>query len=69
LQDTLWDCQGRHYFNSCTIEGAMDFIYGAGQSLYEVIILLWSSFLSSIVIYLHFIKHFFFTDLKLQFKS
>jgi len=40
LQDTLWDCQGRHYFNSCTIEGAMDFIYGAGQSLYEVIILL-----------------------------
>ncbi|KOM46078.1 hypothetical protein LR48_Vigan06g138400 [Vigna angularis] len=35
LQDTLWDDKGRHYFNSCTIEGAMDFIFGAGQSLYE----------------------------------
>lgn len=37
LQDTLWDVQGRHYFKSCTIEGAMDFIFGAGQSLYEVL--------------------------------
>ncbi|CAJ1932718.1 unnamed protein product [Sphenostylis stenocarpa] len=35
LQDTLWDEQGRHYFNSCTIQGAMDFIFGTGQSLYE----------------------------------
>jgi len=38
LQDTLWDDKGRHYFNCCAIEGAMDFIFGAGQSLYEVII-------------------------------
>ncbi|XP_022631911.1 probable pectinesterase 55 [Vigna radiata var. radiata] len=38
LQDTLWDDKGRHYFNSCTIEGDMDFIFGVGQSLYEVII-------------------------------
>ncbi|KAI3459650.1 hypothetical protein Pfo_016313 [Paulownia fortunei] len=35
LQDTLWDVQGRHYFKLCTIQGAVDFIFGAGQSLYE----------------------------------
>lgn len=38
LQDTLWDDHGRHYYKSCTIEGAVDFIFGNGQSLYEVII-------------------------------
>ncbi|PIN11263.1 Pectinesterase [Handroanthus impetiginosus] len=32
---TLWDVQGRHYFKLCTIQGAVDFIFGAGQSLYE----------------------------------
>lgn len=36
LQDTLWDVQGRHYFKQCTIQGAVDFIFGSGQSLYEV---------------------------------
>ncbi|KAH6756027.1 Pectin lyase-like superfamily protein [Perilla frutescens var. hirtella] len=35
LQDTLWDSNGRHYFKQCTIEGAVDFIFGAGQSIYE----------------------------------
>ncbi|KDP38857.1 hypothetical protein JCGZ_05014 [Jatropha curcas] len=35
LQDTLWDAQGRHYFRSCYIEGAIDFIFGNGQSIYE----------------------------------
>ncbi|XP_073136131.1 probable pectinesterase 29 [Henckelia pumila] len=35
LQDTLWDVQGRHYFKRCTIQGAVDFIFGSGQSLYE----------------------------------
>ncbi|KAL7145180.1 hypothetical protein ABFS83_07G063200 [Erythranthe nasuta] len=35
LQDTLWDVQGRHYFKHCTIQGAVDFIFGAGQSVYE----------------------------------
>ncbi|GAB2292142.1 hypothetical protein Dimus_026393 [Dionaea muscipula] len=35
LQDTLWDDHGRHYFKECRIEGAVDFIYGAGQSIYE----------------------------------
>lgn len=40
LQDTLWDEQGRHYYKYCTIEGAVDFIFGAGQSLYEVIIII-----------------------------
>ncbi|KAL6503571.1 hypothetical protein OROGR_025494 [Orobanche gracilis] len=35
FQDTLWDVEGRHYFKLCTIQGAVDFIFGAGQSLYE----------------------------------
>lgn len=36
-QDTLWDVQGHHYFKRCTINGAVDFIFGNGQSIYEVI--------------------------------
>ncbi|KAF5731704.1 Pectinesterase [Tripterygium wilfordii] len=35
LQDTLWDVQGRHYFKKCSIHGAVDFIFGNGQSIYE----------------------------------
>ncbi|XP_059446789.1 probable pectinesterase 29 [Corylus avellana] len=35
LQDTLWDVQGRHYYNKCTVQGAIDFIFGAGQSMFE----------------------------------
>ncbi|KAI6694003.1 hypothetical protein NL676_021713 [Syzygium grande] len=35
LQDTLWDVQGRHYFERCSIQGAVDFIFGSGQSIYE----------------------------------
>ncbi|KAK4717095.1 hypothetical protein R3W88_015433 [Solanum pinnatisectum] len=35
VQDTLWDEQGRHYFKLCTIVGAIDFIFGNGQSIYE----------------------------------
>ncbi|KAK6930562.1 Pectinesterase, catalytic [Dillenia turbinata] len=35
LQDTLWDNQGRHYFKGCFIEGAVDFICGNAQSIYE----------------------------------
>ncbi|WJZ87631.1 hypothetical protein VitviT2T_006999 [Vitis vinifera] len=35
VQDTLWDVEGRHYFKGCFIEGAVDFIFGAGQSIYE----------------------------------
>ncbi|KAL5983512.1 hypothetical protein ACLOJK_017598 [Asimina triloba] len=35
LQDTLFDCLGRHYFNGCYIEGAIDFIFGSGQSIYD----------------------------------
>ncbi|CAA0819873.1 Probable pectinesterase 29 [Striga hermonthica] len=35
FQDTLWDVAGRHYFKLCSIQGAVDFIFGAGQSLYE----------------------------------
>lgn len=35
-QDTLYDSKGRHYYKLCTIQGAVDFIFGAGQSLFEV---------------------------------
>ncbi|KAL1536189.1 pectinesterase [Salvia divinorum] len=35
LQDTLWDANGRHLYRSCTIQGAVDFIFGTAQSLYE----------------------------------
>ncbi|XP_017221815.1 probable pectinesterase 29 [Daucus carota subsp. sativus] len=35
LQDTLWDSLGRHYFSRCSIVGAVDFIFGAAQSMYE----------------------------------
>ncbi|CAA7045672.1 unnamed protein product [Microthlaspi erraticum] len=35
VQDTLWDVEGRHYFHRCTIQGAVDFIFGNGQSVYK----------------------------------
>ncbi|VVA98489.1 unnamed protein product [Arabis nemorensis] len=35
IQDTLWDSDGRHYFHRCTIQGAVDFIFGNGQSIYQ----------------------------------
>ncbi|KAK6919349.1 Pectinesterase, catalytic [Dillenia turbinata] len=35
LQDTLTDAVGRHYFRSCYMEGAVDFIWGGGQSVFE----------------------------------
>ncbi|URE03388.1 pectinesterase [Musa troglodytarum] len=34
-QDTLCDYLGRHYFDRCWIEGAIDFIFGFGQSIYN----------------------------------
>ncbi|CAJ2666441.1 unnamed protein product [Trifolium pratense] len=34
-QDTLWDDRGRHYYKLCTIQGAIDFIFGEGQSFFE----------------------------------
>lgn len=37
IQDTLFDARGRHFFDSCYIQGAIDFIWGSGQSLYKVI--------------------------------
>lgn len=37
FQDTLWDVQGRHFFQTCYIEGAIDFIFGSGQSVYKVL--------------------------------
>ncbi|KAK6915680.1 Pectinesterase, catalytic [Dillenia turbinata] len=35
FQDTLTDFQGRHFFRHCFIEGAIDFIWGFAQSVYE----------------------------------
>ncbi|KAI6684585.1 hypothetical protein NL676_030498 [Syzygium grande] len=35
IQDTLADMKGRHYFERCFISGAIDFIWGNGQSVYE----------------------------------
>ncbi|KAL3749955.1 hypothetical protein ACJRO7_010998 [Eucalyptus globulus] len=35
IQDTLGDAQGRHYFEKCYISGAIDFIWGHGQSVYK----------------------------------
>ncbi|KAF8042513.1 hypothetical protein BT93_A0983 [Corymbia citriodora subsp. variegata] len=37
IQDTLGDVQGRHYFMSCYISEAVDFIWGGGQSVYKTI--------------------------------
>ncbi|XP_058082699.1 putative pectinesterase 11 [Magnolia sinica] len=34
-QDTLFDDNGRHYYNNCYIEGAIDFICGNALSLFE----------------------------------
>ncbi|KAK4595428.1 hypothetical protein RGQ29_013761 [Quercus rubra] len=35
IQDTLTDLTGRHFFDGCYVEGAIDFIWGYGQSLYQ----------------------------------
>ncbi|XP_062200351.1 probable pectinesterase 29 [Phragmites australis] len=35
VQDTLSDLEGRHYYEGCYIEGAMDFIFGNGQSIFQ----------------------------------
>ncbi|RLM92381.1 hypothetical protein C2845_PM08G11120 [Panicum miliaceum] len=35
VQDTLSDMDGRHYYEGCYIEGAMDFIFGNGQSIFQ----------------------------------
>lgn len=34
-QDTLFANSGRHYFYGCHIEGHVDFIFGAGQAVFE----------------------------------
>ncbi|RXI09882.1 hypothetical protein DVH24_034242 [Malus domestica] len=36
FQDTLWDVKGRHYYKLSTIQGAIHFIFGSGQSIFEV---------------------------------
>ena len=34
-QDTLFPNAGRHYFHGCTISGHVDFIFGAGQAVFD----------------------------------
>ena len=34
-QDTILGNRGRHYFEGCTVEGAVDFIFGAATEFYE----------------------------------
>jgi pectin methylesterase-like acyl-CoA thioesterase len=33
---TLYDSVGRHYYESCYIQGNIDFIFGGGQSIFQV---------------------------------
>ncbi|XP_062211029.1 probable pectinesterase 67 [Phragmites australis] len=33
--DTLFDSAGRHYYESCYIQGNIDFIFGGGQSMFQ----------------------------------
>ncbi|TVU37470.1 hypothetical protein EJB05_10786, partial [Eragrostis curvula] len=35
FQDTLCDFEGRHYFRRCLVTGAIDFVFGYGQSVYD----------------------------------
>ncbi|KAL9309914.1 putative pectinesterase [Arabidopsis thaliana] len=35
VQDTVADLLGRHCFQNCNIVGAIDFIWGGGQSIYQ----------------------------------
>ena len=34
-QDTILGNRGRHYYEGCTVEGAVDFIFGAATEFYE----------------------------------
>jgi pectin methylesterase-like acyl-CoA thioesterase len=33
--NTLFDHKGRHFYESCYIQGNLDFIFGRGQSLFQ----------------------------------
>ncbi|CAL5415212.1 unnamed protein product [Camellia sinensis] len=33
--NTLFDLKGRHYYDSCYIQGSMDFIFGLAQSIFH----------------------------------
>lgn len=34
--NTLFDYKGRHYYDSCYIQGSIDFIFGRGRSVFRV---------------------------------
>lgn len=58
LQDTLWDDHGRHYFRNCAIAGGIDFIFGGGQSHYEVYIYIYKYITYIIIIIIIIVFHF-----------
>ncbi|XP_061993507.1 probable pectinesterase 29 [Rosa rugosa] len=35
FQDTLWAVEGRHFYKHCTIQGAIDFIFGHAQAIFQ----------------------------------
>jgi len=49
--NTLFDYKGRHYYESCYIQGSIDFIFGRGRSIFHVSYMRLSSilFLASII--------------------
>lgn len=36
FQDTLWAVEGRQFYKKCTIQGAIDFIFGHAQAVFQV---------------------------------
>lgn len=45
--NTLFDYRGRHYYESCYVQGNIDFIFGRGQSIFQASILTFVSRLCS----------------------
>ncbi|KAG6538251.1 hypothetical protein ZIOFF_003364 [Zingiber officinale] len=41
--NTLFDYRGRHYYESCYVQGNIDFIFGRGQSIFQASILTFAS--------------------------
>nr|CAN61913.1 hypothetical protein VITISV_018941 [Vitis vinifera] len=39
LQDTVTDDRGRHLYKNCFIQGAVDFIWGGGQSVFQTCVI------------------------------
>jgi len=42
--NTLFDYKGRHYYESCYIQGSIDFIFGRGRTIFQVSFIVTSLF-------------------------